>query len=102
MYFLEDIYLSEERQLKQSALQTSKVGFENTATCLICFDSPPNVIFLPCKHFAIDLKCFQKMKEKKKELNNTCVICRKEIERLVVIDVDGPAPPPNLVQPSAT
>ena len=41
--------------------------------CRICFDSPMQVVFLPCKHFVCCDACAQK--------SEMCPICRREVSR---------------------
>ena len=76
-----------------NSLEKSQAPLENIPLCIVCFDGPPDIVFLPCKHFVIDKKCLDTMhdkekerdKDKRKERKDTCVVCRKEIERLIFI-----------------
>ena len=61
-----------------SIQETSNV----TVECAVCFNSPPNVVFMPCGHGGACQDCSFRMCEK--EL--VCFICKEPIEAALLVD----------------
>lgn len=74
-----------EQKLKNSELKNCSQIMEQSK-CLVCFENISNIIFLPCRHMAIDLKCFTEMKSKKGKEDLTCIVCREKIEKVVLFE----------------
>lgn len=57
-------------------------GTEHTSKgrCCICLESPPSVLFLPCRHLVVCVSC-----SRAEGLGNLCPVCRRGIEEHISV-----------------
>eukprot|EP01017_Pseudomicrothorax_dubius_P050838 TRINITY_DN9682_c0_g1_i1.p1 TRINITY_DN9682_c0_g1~~TRINITY_DN9682_c0_g1_i1.p1 ORF type:complete len:411 (+),score=78.97 TRINITY_DN9682_c0_g1_i1:149-1381(+) len=58
-------------------------GDRSSASCLICFDQPPNAVFMDCGHGGICYDCGLEIWKKGED----CYLCRGTIKQLLKVDV---------------
>lgn len=56
--------------------------YEKQNECITCFDEPPNIKFVPCKHRVVCGRCYQKL-----SFFDTyhCIVCRRDIRGIIRI-----------------
>ena len=57
-------------------LPASQVAGEGRDECLICMEKCATVVFVPCNHLLACQDCVERFK---KTANNSCPMCRREI-----------------------
>jgi len=57
--------------------QKTQISDDDAKCCVICFDQPADVIFLPCKHMKVCSKCAYALKDSR------CPLCRQAIKEII-------------------
>ena len=71
-----------EQQLQQVGMKKSPVkASKRPSPCVVCWESPPCVVLLPCKHLVLCEACSKMMEGKGAE----CPMCRAPVEQHMVI-----------------
>ena len=83
-YFVPDKFMFRERSLwwADNRIKRREKTFRQER-CVICLKSPPNILYLDCKHIAVCSFC-DNMK-RTSALRKNCDICRAEISRRIII-----------------
>ncbi|XP_052190215.1 uncharacterized protein LOC127799950 [Diospyros lotus] len=68
--------------ITNSTAESFKDG--DSGTCVICLDKPNDTIVLPCGHMCMCSECVEKWRL----YNDTCPICRKCMEKVVINNID--------------
>ena len=74
--------ISEEEvnHLLNPVIDISTIKIFDCVECVICMDINSEVIFIPCAHRCVCVKCYDEIKKVK----NCCPICRQNIIRTVI------------------
>jgi hypothetical protein len=62
--------VEEDKKSQEQAQQAAAV-----ATCSVCMDAAPSVLYLPCKHYKVCERCDEQL-----ERRDPCPVCRTQIE----------------------
>jgi hypothetical protein len=55
----------------------------NTAECVVCLESTPHYVFVPCGHHCVCLGCYDKLTQSN---YTNCVMCRSKIVGVTTVD----------------
>lgn len=73
----------EESEEESEEIESTPQSQQPRNTCIICFNLPPNIVLLPCKHLLICVECNIKLQAQSVadgQNNYTCPTCREEVK----------------------